>query len=96
MREDLGQQLNVPPLDDYGQLLFMALTEAGPLQSSFGGYQALSWGEISAYILSTGMVWDGDDALELHAMSKAFEEGRRTGENVFGIEPATVEDSEEE
>lgn len=77
---------------DEGGYFIEMLGEAGPVKSSpMGGFEALDWVDIHAYIaLAIGEV-EGWEATLLRKMSRAYALGLSEGANPFSIPPADRE-----
>lgn len=71
-----------------GRHLVDALQDLGNYSVTETGIAALTWAEIGAYANATGLISEAWEMQTVRAMSEAFVQGLREGEDVFSIPPA--------
>lgn len=76
-----------------GAYLWDALFEAGPIKrTGMGDTMPLEWVDLVAYSEGSGTVSPGEELRILRAMSRAFLDGLRAGENPLSKDPRDWDD----
>lgn len=74
-----------------GDYLVSAFSECGMVHVGANGPQPLPWVEILAYSQATGAVRSRWELSMIRQMSSAYMDGRRAGDDEFGIPPWELE-----
>jgi len=81
-----GKEPELPSLEA-GDYLASAFMDIGLCQSAGYGPQLLSWQEINAFSQMTGAIRSRWEGATIRNMSAAYIEGRKIGDDAFGIVP---------